>query len=462
MITNKINVLLIEDNPVDAKLVQKMLKASSMFDVGSTDRLSVGVEYLQKQSTDIIILDLTLPDSSGLETFSKLYECASRLPIVILSSTDDERLAIQTLKNGAQDYLVKGQIDQTNLTRSLLFALERKKTEEALREATQELEAANERLEEVIESANQAALKTEMTSIELNQIFNTSPDGMWVLERNYNILRINDAFEKLLGKPKKDLLGKKCYEIFKNAVCRGPDCPMVLLKKKKKRIEIDTTTEEGTEYIVTAKAIKGWDGSISRIIENFKDITDRKRIEEELRKANEKLKNLSISDSLTQIANRRRFDECLDYEWKRLIRETKPMSLILCDIDFFKLYNDSYGHQDGDDCLIAVAQAIKSSIKRSTDLVARYGGEEFAIILPNTPAEGALHLAEAIRANIRNLKIAHATSKADHYVTLSIGISSATPQKNTLPGPIIAAADKALYEAKKNGRNCIEVKLCNL
>ncbi len=450
---NKTNVLLVEDNPVDAKFVQKLLNDSPMFEVERTDRLSAGIEYLENQKTDIIILDLTLPDSSGLDTFRRIYECASSVPIVILSSTDDESLAIRTLQDGAQDYLVKGRIDPNNLSRSLLFALERKKTEKTLRETTQELAATNDRLEKVIENSHQMALKTEMTSIELNQIFNTSPDGMWVLERNYNILRINDAFEKLLGKPKNDLLGKRCYEIFNNSVCQGPDCPMVLLKKKEKRVEVDTKTEEGTEFILTATSIKGWDGSISRIIENFKDITDRKRIEEELRQANQKLRDLSISDSLTQIANRRRFDECLDTEWKRLIREENSLSLILCDIDYFKFYNDTYGHQAGDDCLVTVAQTIKKNVKRPADLVARYGGEEFAVILPNTPAEGAMHLAEAIRAKILGLKIPHASSKIDQYITLSLGVACAVPQSNSLPENIIAAADKALYEAKEKGRN---------
>lgn len=174
---------------------------------------------------------------------------------------------------------------------------------------------------------------------------------------------------------------------------------------------------------------------------------------QQLQIANRELHRLADQDGLTQVANRRRFDEYLNLQWQQLKRNQFPLTLILCDVDNFKLYNDRYGHQAGDRCLQQIAQAIQCSIKRSTDLVARYGGEEFAIILLNTEVEGALHMAETIQAKIAQLCIPHDSSSVSQYVTLSIGIASIVPRQTTSLQELIAAADQALYDAKSKGRN---------
>ena len=184
-----------------------------------------------------------------------------------------------------------------------------------------------------------------------------------------------------------------------------------------------------------------------------------KRTEKALQEANKKLRRLATLDGLTQIANRRRFDARLKQEWMRLRRENASLSLILCDIDFFKPFNDTYGHQMGDDCLRAVAKAMTRSVKRPADLVARYGGEEFAVILPNTMADGAVQIAEDIKAEILRLQIPHAQSPVSKYLTLSLGVSSTVPSQMVVsPQELIKYADSALYEAKNQGRNRIVVK----
>jgi diguanylate cyclase (GGDEF)-like protein len=172
-----------------------------------------------------------------------------------------------------------------------------------------------------------------------------------------------------------------------------------------------------------------------------------------LQQANQKLHRLANLDGLTEVANRRRFDEYFDQEWQRSGREQTPLSLILCDIDYFKNYNDHYGHQAGDSCLRRVAKAISETLCRPTDLVARYGGEEFAIILPNTSSEGAVHVAELLQLRIKQLEILHAQSRVSSYVTLSLGISSQIPVLLQENQTLIAATDKALYLAKSEGRN---------
>jgi len=158
-------------------------------------------------------------------------------------------------------------------------------------------------------------------------------------------------------------------------------------------------------------------------------------------------------DGLTQIANRRAFDLRLEQEWQRLTREHLPLSLLLCDVDFFKRYNDRYGHPAGDECLRKVAKTIESCIRRPADLAARYGGEEFAVILPNTLKEGATFIAEEICRAIAKLCIPHEASFVKDRVSISIGISTALPERNVHPRSIIESADKGLYLAKNQGRD---------
>lgn len=166
-----------------------------------------------------------------------------------------------------------------------------------------------------------------------------------------------------------------------------------------------------------------------------------------------KLTTITHTDALTQIPNRRKFDEQLQIEWRNAIRTKQPLSLLLIDIDFFKKYNDHYGHQMGDSCLTSVAQSIYSTISREVDLVARYGGEEFAAILPATNAEGAQHIAEQTLANIHQLNIQHEASQVCHHVTVSIGIACTNPQLNQSEKSLVQDADVALYQAKKQGRS---------
>jgi diguanylate cyclase (GGDEF)-like protein len=175
----------------------------------------------------------------------------------------------------------------------------------------------------------------------------------------------------------------------------------------------------------------------------------------DLKRKTDILENLSSRDGLTGIYNRRQFDKEMFTEWKRAVRNGQQLSLLMIDLDCFKLYNDNYGHIAGDRCLQMVARAFSSSLKRATDFVARYGGEEFAVVLPDTDMEHAIMAAEEIRSVIRDLKIEHAYSKAGPFVSVSIGAATARPMFEIEPSQLIDAADKALYEAKGAGRNTI-------
>jgi diguanylate cyclase (GGDEF)-like protein/PAS domain S-box-containing protein len=181
----------------------------------------------------------------------------------------------------------------------------------------------------------------------------------------------------------------------------------------------------------------------------MRDISERKLLEETL-------STLALTDGLTGIANRRSFDEALEREWKRTLREGSQISLLLLDIDHFKGFNDLYGHQVGDDCLRAVAAAVAGAV-RATDIVARYGGEEIAIILPSADTAGAIETAEKVRSAIENLRLTHeGNAEAGGWVTASIGVATALARQGgtmRMPESLLLAADNALYKAKREGRN---------
>lgn len=178
----------------------------------------------------------------------------------------------------------------------------------------------------------------------------------------------------------------------------------------------------------------------------------------QLQIANERLKDLSFSDGLTDLPNRRHFNQTIWEEFQRSEREKTPLSFIILDIDYFKLFNDAYGHLKGDDCLKLVASTLQETLNRPGDFIARYGGEEFAVILPNTNDSGAFNIAEIMRASVEEMKIAHISSSISEYVTVSVGVATRCPEQKSSLEELILVADKALYCSKQEGRNRVSVE----
>lgn len=183
------------------------------------------------------------------------------------------------------------------------------------------------------------------------------------------------------------------------------------------------------------------------------NISDRKKQEADLERLNKELALLSNVDGLTRLFNRRAFDDIVQNEWKRALRNEEQLSLIIVDIDYFKAFNDGYGHLDGDDCLKSVAETLSKIVKRSADTIARFGGEEFVILLPNTGLEEAIRLAEQCRVSIMDLKVPHKYSDAHPNLTISLGVSTIFPHSGYDIRTFMEAADTCLYQAKKMGRN---------
>jgi len=186
--------------------------------------------------------------------------------------------------------------------------------------------------------------------------------------------------------------------------------------------------------------------------------TELLEVTRQLQAANERLQNLSFLDGLTGIANRRHFDQELLKESRRAKREKTPLSLIMLDIDYFKAFNDTYGHLKGDDCLKTVASILKRALKRPGDFPARYGGEEFAVVLPETDDVGAAIIAEELRASIERAGISHINSLCADYVTVSLGVVTRFPEQGETPNDLILASDRALYRSKHEGRNLVSVE----
>jgi len=186
------------------------------------------------------------------------------------------------------------------------------------------------------------------------------------------------------------------------------------------------------------------------------DISERKKMEDELLSLNRKLEALSLQDGLTGVANRRLFDQTMKSEWFRAVRDRQPISLIVIDIDHFKQFNDEYGHMAGDDCLVRVATVLNNIPLRATDLFARYGGEEFVLLLPGAKRAAAIEIAEKCRTTIMDQEIPHKGSSTADVVTISIGVNTAMPTTETDLASFFAGADKMLYQAKKCGRNRVE------
>lgn len=226
--------------------------------------------------------------------------------------------------------------------------------------------------------------------------------------------------------------------------------------KLETRLEVKTTDELGrlaANFNRMAEQLARRDDALRQAKEDLeRQVAERTR---ELTDANCELQRLSLSDALTCIGNRRYLDEYLEREWRRTLREQTSLSVVMLDIDYFKLFNDTYGHIAGDDCLRRVAAILTATIQRTTDFATRYGGEEFVLVLPATDEPGALTVAEKIRCRVEALAIPHEKSPLAGVVTVSIGVAAAVPTRDSDVGLLLAAADRALYQAKTAGRNAV-------
>ncbi len=321
---------------------------------------------------------------------------------------------------------------------------------------TEELAQVNEQFKKVMQERQEVEAALRYNQDQLRLITDSVPVGIAYVDTDRRYQFVNKAYETRFNLPRQEIIGKHVWDILgQEAYKHAKGVIDQVLQGEAKTIELDVMHEADNTVYFGAKLTPAFDPS-KKIIGYyviFFDISERRRLEDSLKKANDELELLATIDGLTQIANRRKFNEYLDHEWKRLARSQEMLSLILFDVDLFKPFNDRYGHQAGDECLLTLAQAAKNAINRPADLVARYGGEEFVIILPNTDQSGAIAIAERIQSAIRALEIPNEQSEVCKIISVSLGISSLIPTLDRSPDLLITLADQAMYAAKQQGRD---------
>jgi diguanylate cyclase (GGDEF)-like protein/PAS domain S-box-containing protein len=308
-------------------------------------------------------------------------------------------------------------------------------------------------------------------------------DIITFVDRNYTYQAVNQRYLDIFGKTLEMVVDRTLPDVIGNEIFETHLKPDLERCFAGERISYDRWSEfKGLGrrcFNVVFDPYRDANSSVAGAVISSRDITERKLAEEELTQyrrhleqlvaertrelseANQKLKQLAYFDALTGIANRRQFDDVMNLEIRRTARDEKPLSLILCDVDYFKRYHDTYGHAAGDNCLKQIAELIAASFKRAADFPARYGGEEFAVILPQTDAGESHILAERLRERIWDANIAHIASQIADRVTLSLGVTTVQPEqlnpaKLIARSTILKTADEALYRAKATGRNRVE------
>ncbi|MFP5274875.1 diguanylate cyclase domain-containing protein [Coleofasciculus sp.] len=480
-----IKILLVEDNVVEAELLKELFLQikTTQFVLTHAQRLSHGLKYLIEFTFDIILLDLSLPDSQGLNTVVQVKAQAPTTPIVVLTSLNDQKMAIEVVRKGAQDYLVKGQFAGEGLVRAIRYAIERERDREAIRQQAKRERILERMVEQIRRSLDlEEILHTTVTQVR--QFLKTDRVLIYRYQAEKSktlLLEAADysdgypdiaAINELLNLPKKMSINENLIQLNNN---RGESNlePKSLTFHDQSVLAIPIRNSESdmknpqsiyhrlwgviiAHHCTQSRQWATWEiDCLNQLVKQVAIAIQQSELYQKVKTDNQHLQQLVKIDSLTQIANRRRFDQVLADELLNSRRNLNPLSLILCDIDFFKAYNDTYGHLVGDDCLKQVAQAICQGAQRPTDLVARYGGEEFAVILANTDTAGAFVVAQKIRYQMDKLKRPHAKSPIHPWVTLSLGIATTTSSGQLSPTELVEKADRALYKAKALGRDRI-------
>jgi len=415
---SNLRVLAIEDSRDDADLVRIMLRRvqDPVFTVVNAQRLAEGIQYLQEQTFDVVLLDLGLPDSIGIDAVRAVRKVCPEVPLVVLSGLDDEEVAIKTLQMDVQDYLTKGKFDGNLLVRSIRYARERKRV-------IMELQASEARFRRLSESG--------VIGIAYFDINGRISDG-------------NDTFLKMIGYSREEL--EKSLVRWDHLL--PPEWVPNMLKVAREFTETGRVAPYETEYLAQdgsrfwglfgATRIEGTAGGIAFIV----DITKRKKLEEEIR-------HMANHDALTGLPNRRLFMELIHFGLEEASRNKKKMGLLFLDLDRFKGVNDTLGHEAGDELLKTVAERLKSAVRKA-DAVARIGGDEFSILLAGIA--GPEDITEIVRKILAAMREKCVIAGRDFHITTSMGISIYPDDSDDID-TLFRYADIALYRAKDQGRN---------
>ncbi len=436
------SALIVDNDATVLKFLSSMLEKAGLQVEMAKDGITA-LDILENYIPDLIFIDLVMPNIDG-QTLCRIIRSRpefKKTPIVIISAIAAEEAA-DVVKLGANICIAKvGFAEMGGMIKRLLddpnLLLDPNLTNRVLgvddlapRGITSELLAIN-----------------RHSRIMLDSISN----GIITINQNNRIIYANPSALAFFSMTTEMMLGNHLSRLFPEAASE----PVFALME-----ELSSTGGVSSGKItitvnnrILDLSIVQTDGGIDNKLLIMEDITASEYARKELVQANNKLQIQAMYDGLTNVSNRRHFDELLHQEWGRMRREKRQLSLMICDVDHFKDFNDTYGHLEGDQCLRDIAETIKSNLQRPSDNVARYGGDEFVIILPGTSLDGACLLAEQIRKRISQLQIKHKASPVADHVTMTIGAGSGFPDDSVPEDKFIWLADKALYEAKTKGRN---------
>jgi len=499
MALNVVRVLAIEDNPADLRLLKVQLsEARSMdFEVVEAQTMKEALEQLPSDRFDVVLLDIHLPDSFGVEGIQKILATPDAPPVIVLTGLDNEEIGLQALSLYAQDYLVKGKINSDALARCIRYAIQRDQADQTVRrmnaelaQRVSELRIANENLsasrlaalnlaDDAIhahEEAEQARSELARTSEQFHVTLTSIGDGVISVNIDGGITFLNPVAAALTGWVPEKALSMPLSRVFQvlNEKSRLPAEDIVgrSLKERRTITMTDNTVlinKGGSEIPIenSAAPILNAAGNLLGVVLVFHDVTEKRLAQEtllahkdlleitnrELQNSLEREKLLARTDSLTGLYNFRHFFELANHELSAARRYQHPLAILMFDVDKFKQINDICGHTAGDNALMWIARTTSAHM-RAVDVLARYGGDEFIILMPETNAQQSLQIAERIRESAAALHLE--TEKGTLNITLSIGIAEAFSEaQDENIETIIQRADKALYMAKTNGRNCV-------
>ena len=421
-------LLLVEDNQGDARLLQEMLNEPSLngTEVSHVTTMSDAESHLGRNVVDIIVLDLGLPDAQGLEAIRRAHAAAPRIPLVVLTGFDDESLAARALQEGAQDYLLKGQIETRGLLRSLRYAIERKTMEEALF-------AEKERAQVTLNCIGDAVVCTDISG---------------------DITFLNPVAETMTGWPLAEAVGRPMTEVFRTLSATSTEptettAELAILQIRSVHLPPSCILirRDGLEIPIedTIAAIHDRQGEATGAVIVFRDVSVARAMAQQITHSAE-------HDFLTGLPNRLLLNDRLSQAIASARRHTKQVAVLFLDLDGFKHINDSLGHPVGDKLLQSVAARLVASV-RGADTVSRQGGDEFVVLLPDLQQpEDAVAMAGRI---LRDVATPHKVDQHELHVTTSIGVS-VFPDDGADAETLIKNADTAMYQAKENGRQSFQ------
>ncbi|NES06963.1 MAG: diguanylate cyclase [Okeania sp. SIO2F4] len=446
-------ILIVDDQISNLKVLAILLKNNN-YKVKKAINGENALIAVETDIPDLILLDIKMPELDGYQVCKllKANPQTQEIPIIFISALNEVFDKVKAFEVGGIDYITKPFQEEEVLAR-IKSQLTIQKQKRLLEKERQLLKIEQDNLKAEIRQRKEAEAILYQSRAIISSIVNSSLDGIAALEavRNpktgkieeFRCLLVNPLIAEIFNQETENLIGKLVFKRFIQKI--DPNLFLAFVEI------VETGIPLAKDFTYKHKQEQKWYHFIAvKLADGFaitvRDITARKKLELELN-------HLATIDGLTGIANRRIFQEIILKEWQRCQREKQPLSLILFDLDYFKLYNDFYGHQAGDNCLKQVAQAAKNVLNRPYDLIARYGGEEFVILLPNTNQQGASLIAELIQQAIRKIAIPHERSQVSSIVSTTMGIASIIPSSENSPDSLIAMADKVLYIGKQEGRN---------